>query len=184
MKMKVTGKKAAAAIGILCYAAAFLFIAYLLEYGPVKILRYMVLAVALFYLAGVDIKSRIVPNRILLILTSLRILCFLPEAVLYPGYLGGFIKASLFGAVAAMLILLAGNFICKQGMGFGDIKLFGVIGFYTGPQTVLGILFFSLIFAAVYSIVLMLMKKIGAKDEIPFVPFVAAGFAAASLLGV
>lgn len=182
--MKVTGKKAAAAIGILCYMAAFLFIAYLLEYGPVKILRYSILAISLFYLASLDIKSRIVPNRILLILTAVRILCFLPEAVLYPGYLGGFISASLLGAAAAMLILLAGNFICKQGMGFGDIKLFGVIGFYVGPQTILGVLFFSLIFAAVYSIVFMLMKKIGAKDEIPFVPFVAIGFAVASLLGV
>ncbi len=182
--MKATGKKVAAAFGIFCYAAAFLFVANLLEYGPVKIFRYEILAAALFYLAVLDIKSRIVPNRFLLILAAVRILCFLPEAVLYPGYLGGFLTASLFGAGAAMLILIVGNFICRQGMGYGDIKLFGVIGFYTGPQTVLGVLFFSLIFAAAYSIVFMLMKKIKAKDEIPFVPFAAAGFAIAGLLGV
>lgn len=182
--MKVKGKKAAEVIGNLSYLTAFLFIAYILKYGPVKIFRYGILSMALFYLAGLDIKSRIVPNKVLLVLTAVRVLCFLPEAVLYPGYLGGFIKASLIGAVAAMLILLAGNFICKQGMGFGDIKLFGVIGFYTGFQTVLGVLFFSLIFAAVYSIAFMIMKKISIKDEIPFVPFVAAGFAAASLLGI
>ena len=83
-----------------------------------------------------------------------------------------------------MLILFVGNLICKKGMGYGDIKLFGVIGYYVGPQTVLGVLFFSLLFAAVYSILLLLMKKIKAKDEIPFVPFIFAGLAAASLLGI
>ena len=182
--MKMTVKKIAAVSVWGVYTAALLFIAYLLEYGPVKIIRYCILSAAIFYLAYLDIKSRIVPNRILLVLLAIRLFLLIPETVLYPDYLSVFITSSVFGAVAAMLLLIIGNLIAKKGMGYGDIKLFGVIGFYVGMQSVLGILFFSLVFAAVYCIVLLIRKKISARDEIPFVPFVFAGFAAASLLGV
>lgn len=166
------------------HLAVFLYVAYLLEYGPIKIVRYCALSFTLFYLAGVDIKSRMVPNRILLMLLALRGVLLILEAILYPGYFAGFAFSIVTGAGAVMLVLLAGNIICKRGMGFGDIKLFGVIGAYVGMQTAFGILFFSLAAAALYSIVLLARKKIGAKDEIPFAPFVYFGFVAASLLGV
>ena len=181
---KWTIKKIAAGTLFFCYLAAFLFVAYLLEYGPIKVIRYVCLAAGVFYLADFDVKSKIVPNRILLVLLAVRTVLLLLEAFFYPGYFSSFVLSSFFGAALAMLILFVGNLICKKGMGYGDIKLFGVIGYYVGPQTVLGVLFFSLLFAAVYSILLLLMKKIKAKDEIPFVPFIFAGLAAASLLGI
>ncbi len=69
-------------------------------------------------------------------------------------------------------------------MGAGDIKLFGVIGFYLGPDAVLSVMLGALFLAAVYSAGKLLGKKIHLKDEIPFVPFVFAGFIATALLGV
>lgn len=177
-------KRILLAVLLVLVTAAFAFVAYLMEYGPVKIVRYYVLMYTVCYLACVDIKKQIVPNRILLGLLLVRALLLIPELLLYPAYIGGFLLASVLGAVLGMAVLFVGNIICKKGMGLGDIKLFGVIGCYVGPEAVLFVLFFSLFLAAIYSIILLLGKKIGAKDEIPFVPFVFAGLIVTCLLGI
>ena len=108
----------------------------------------------------------------------------MPEALLYPGYLGSFLLVSVSGAVLGMVILFISNVICKHGMGMGDIKLFGIIGFYVGVGGILFVMFFALLFAAVYSGILLLRKKLRAKDEIPFVPFIFAGTIVTFLLGI
>ncbi len=170
--------------GLILFSAGFAFVSYLLEYGAVKILRYYVLGIMLAYLAGVDIEKRIVPNRSLMLLLALRIVLFVPEALLYPGYLGSFLLSSFAGAICGMSILFLGNLICRNGMGAGDIKLFGVIGFYVGPDAALAVMLGALFFAAIYSAAKLAVRKIRLKDEIPFVPFVFAGFLVTALLGV
>ncbi len=170
--------------GLILFSAGFACVSYLLEYGVVKMIRYFLLGYTLAYLAGVDAEKRIVPNKSILILLVLRVVLFVPEALLYPGYLGSFLLSSFAGAACGMAVLLFGNVICRNGMGAGDIKLFGVIGFYLGPDAVLAVMLGALLFAAIYSAGKLAGKKISLKDEIPFVPFVFAGFIAASLLGV
>ncbi len=169
---------------LILFTTGFGYVAYLLEYGPVKIMRYYILAYSLCYLAWMDFKQRIVSNRILLILLAVRAVLFLPEWLLYPGYILDFVLTSLFGALLAMAVLFAGYFIGKKGIGMGDIKLFGVMGWYVGPMPVMAMMFLSLCFAAVYGIIQLLRKKLKKEDEIPFVPFVLAGAVAGALLGV
>lgn len=170
--------------GTVLFTLGFSCVAYLLEYGVVKIIRYFLLGYMLAYLAGVDIEKRIVPNRHILLLLVLRLILFVPESLLYKGYLGSFLLSSVLGAVLGMAVLFLGNLICRNGMGAGDMKLFGVIGFYLGPDAVLSVMLGALFLAAVYSAVKLIAKKIRLKDEIPFVPFVFAGFIATALLGV
>ncbi len=179
----LNAKKILPVIFLVLFSAGFGYVSWVLKFGPVKILRYYILVYTVYYLACVDLKTRIVPNRILLILLAVRTALFLAEALLYPEYILAFLSSSVSGAVLGMAVLLTGNVLCRKGMGFGDIKLSGVIGYYVGPQAVMFVLFFSLLTAAVYSIVLLLGKKISAKDEIPFVPFVFAGLAVTCLLG-
>lgn len=183
-KKRVSAKKNLLGILLLLFLVGFFFVAHILEYGPVKIIRYCVLAAALFYLSMVDMEKKIIPNKILLIMLGIRALLFVAEALLYPEYIGSFLASMAAGSLLAMGILFVGYFVGKKGMGFGDIKLFGVIGCYVGPLAVVGILFFSLCFAAGYCVVLLLLKKIGAKDEIPFAPFAFIGMIIASLLGM
>ncbi len=171
-------------VGIVLFSLGFSCVASLLEYGAVKIIRYFLLGYMLAYLAAVDLEKRIVPNKSILLLLALRLALFVPEALLYPGYLGSFLLSSVVGAVLGMAVLFLGNLICRNGMGAGDIKLFGVIGFYLGPDAVLSVMLGALFLAAVYSAGKLLGKKIHLKDEIPFVPFVFAGFIATALLGV
>lgn len=169
---------------LLVFTVSFPFVAYVMQFGPVKIVRSYVLVYALYVLSGIDLETKTVPNRILLVLLGVRIILFVPEAVLYPGYLGNFVFASAAGALLSMAVLAAGNLICKHGMGMGDIKLFGVAGCYVGMGGVIVIMFFSLFFAALCSGVLLLRKRLRAKDEIPFVPFIFAGTIVTFLLGI
>lgn len=180
----ISGKRIPLYLLLLLFTLGFVYVAYILEYGPVKILRYYILVYAAFGLACIDLQKQIIPNKILLILLGIRGILFLPEMLLYPDYAGNFIWSAVSGALFGMAVLFAGYFVCKKGMGMGDIKLFGVIGWYVGPTAVMVMMFFSLCAAAVYSIILLILKRIDKKDEIPFAPFCFAGVVIGALLGV
>lgn len=171
------------AILLLLFMGGFAYVAHVLSYGPVKILRYYILVCTTCYLAYVDMVKQIVPNRVLLALAAVRAVLFLPEMWLYPDYIGTFLWSSVIGSLSVMAVLFAGYFVCKKGMGLGDIKLFGVIGWYVGPMTAFAMLLLALCIAAVCSVAALLAKRIDRKAEIPFVPFVFAGMVFGALLG-
>lgn len=179
-------KKTEIGLGILfiLFVVVFWFVAEILEYGPVKIVRYYFLAVGLLCLAIIDLRKRIIPNRILLIMLGMRGIFLIAEAILYPEYIWNFVISIMSGSLLAMIILFIAYFIGKKGMGMGDIKMFGVIGCYMGPTAVIGTMFFSFFLAAIYSIFLLIMKRIGTKDEIPFAPFAYIGMLIAGLVGM
>ncbi len=177
-------KKAALFVGFALFAIAFAFVAHWMEFGPVKIFRYYALVCVTAYLAVTDLRHRIVPNQILLGLAGLRLVCFVPEAVLYREHMVNFFWSALLGSLLGMAILGMGNLLCRGGMGFGDIKYVGAAGLYLGPNGILAVLFFSLLFSAVYCGVMLLAKKLGAKDEIPLMPFLFAGLLVTCLLGI
>ncbi|OGC68684.1 hypothetical protein A2415_01890 [candidate division WWE3 bacterium RIFOXYC1_FULL_39_7] len=80
---------------------------------------------------------------------------------------------SSFGIAAFFLFLI---YITRgRGMGGGDVKLGLLIGLFNGfPNNILAI-FLGFLFGAVYSVVLMVLKKKGMKDVIPFGPFLIIG---------
>ena len=66
----------------------------------------------------------------------------------------------------------------------GDVKLFGVIGCYAGAGAIMPLIFLTIMISAVYSIVLLLLKKIKLKEEIPFAPFVLIGTILTLAIGI
>lgn len=84
---------------------------------------------------------------------------------------------------AAFLFLLA-HFISKGGIGMGDVKLFAVIGCYVGSRSIMSAAFLSVLSGAVYCIVMLLLKKIKLKEEIPFAPFIFVGTMLTMALGM
>lgn len=169
---------------LIVFTIAFAFVAYLMQFGPVKIFRYYALVYVTAYLAYIDLKSRIVPNKILLAMMGLRFVCFVPEGLLYPGFAIRFISSAVLGCLLGMGILAVGNILCKKGMGYGDIKYVGTAGFYMGPNGILFVIFLSLFFSAVYCGIMLLTKKLTVKDEIPLMPFLFAGVLLTCLLGI
>ena len=92
--------------------------------------------------------------------------------------------SSVFGALIGGGIFLLAHFISKGGVGMGDVKLFAVIGFYVGNGSIMAAAFLSVMAGAVYSITMLLFKKIKLKEEIPFAPFIFVGTILTMALGM
>jgi len=91
------------------------------------------------------------------------------------------------GGVVAMLGFLALALIRAGAMGFGDVKLAGVLGFATawfGWQTLAHWVLLSFITAGLAAIILILARRVRAADSIAFGPWLVLGAAIAIVLSL
>ena len=78
------------------------------------------------------------------------------------------------GFILFLLIYLVILFIYKQeGIGFGDVKLAGLIGLVTGSRLVLVALLIGIILGGLTGVILLLLKVKNRKEPIPFGPFLS-----------
>lgn len=144
-------------------------------------LYFAAIAVAL---ALIDIDVRRLPNAITLPSYGVAgILLLLPAVI--DGRWSDYLTA-LLGAVALFAFYFLLAFVYPAGMGFGDVKLAGVIGLYLGwlgwgPLLVGAFLGFLL--GAVFGVVLMAIGRGGRKTKIPFGPYMLAGALIAVIWG-
>lgn len=66
--------------------------------------------------------------------------------------------------------------VTKESMGYGDGIIILVMGVYISTQKLIGSLVLALIFAALWSILLLVLFRKKKQDEFPFVPFVLLGY--------
>ena len=95
------------------------------------------------------------------------------------------VTAAVWGAVAFALFFLIWFFV-PRGMGFGDVRLAGVIGLtagYLGPIHVYLAFLFGFVLGLLFGVVLMVGSSAGRKARIPFAPALAAGATIAVLWG-
>lgn len=85
------------------------------------------------------------------------------------------LRASLLGAAvgggAILLIIL----LSREGMGYGDAKLLAMIGAFVGWRGSLGSLFTGAIAGSVVGVGLLVTRRKGRRDPIPFGPFLTLG---------
>ena len=91
----------------------------------------------------------------------------------------------LAGGAALWLFYFLLRALYPPGMGFGDVKLAGVLGMYLGFlgwQHVLAGTFAAFLFGGLWSLGLLVSRRGTLKTSIPFGPFMLAGTAAAMLV--
>lgn len=132
--------------------------------------RIMALFLTYILLAAVDGRRRIVPDRILA--------CYLAGQLLMAaaGMDDGWIRCLIEGTVFA-LFLAAVSWFLKGRFGMGDAKLLGATAMTAGWTYSLQVLFTAMALAFFAGVWLLLFRKMSAKTEMPFVPFLAAGMA-------
>jgi len=96
--------------------------------------------------------------------------------------LDAFLSALLGGGVS-FIILLTPALIWSGGMGWGDIKLAGLIGLATGFPGSLVALGVAIIGGGLLAITLILLRRKNRRDVISFGPFLCAGALAALVWG-
>ncbi|CRK84304.1 prepilin peptidase [Neobacillus massiliamazoniensis] len=115
-----------------------------------------------------DIHYMIIPDKILIWFA----VAFLLERILWP--LTPWWD-SLLGAGIGFFLLLVIAIVSKGGMGFGDVKLYALLGFVLGSKLVLLSFFLSTFYGAVIGSIALLFKIVKRRQPIPFGPFIAAG---------
>lgn len=137
---------------------------------------YLYLAAIGVALSAIDLDTKRLPNAIVLPSYAVALVLFLLPAVI-DGRWDDYLRAVLAGAALfAFYFLLA--FIYPAGMGFGDVKLSGVLGIYLGwvswALVALGT-FAAFLLGAVVGIAVIARGKGGRKTKVPFGPFMVIG---------
>jgi leader peptidase (prepilin peptidase)/N-methyltransferase len=135
-------------------------------------------------LALIDLDVKRLPNAI--VLPSYPVAAaLLGVAAVVQHDAGAFVRA-LLGMVALFGLYFLLAFIYPAGMGFGDVKLAGVLGLYLGwlgwGEVISGG-FLGFLFGGVVGVGLMMVQKAGRKTQIPFGPFMLAGALVAIMAG-
>jgi leader peptidase (prepilin peptidase) / N-methyltransferase len=135
-------------------------------------------------LALIDLDVKRLPNAI--VLPSYVVAAVLLGAAAVFGHdWSSYLRAGL-GMAALYAFFFALAWVYPAGMGFGDVKLAGVLGAYLGwlgwGEVVTGT-FLGFLFGGVVGIALMAVGKAGRKSKVPFGPFMLAGAFVAILWG-
>ena len=116
----------------------------------------------------VDLKHKILPNMLTIYLALL----FLMDRLLYGSW-----SFALIGGAIGFLFPLGITYLFFKikgvvGLGGGDIKLYGALGIYLGPYSVIHNIFLSCLAGSIFSLVMMAFGKMDKKTPIPFGPFI------------
>lgn len=131
--------------------------------------------------AVVDAKRRIIPNVLIIAGLIFRGGIYLYEFFCLDGFKDILIN-DLIGFGIGFVLLAVVSVLTKGSLGFGDAKLFGVIGITAGSFCTYSTLLLSLVISSVVSIVFIARKKMSRKDSLPFGPCIAAGYVIAVML--
>jgi len=162
-----------------------LFVVMALRFGLDPVLpAYLYLAAVGLALALIDLDCKRLPDA--LTLPSYPVAAVLLGVAALAGSDSGSWLRALLGGAAMYAVYFALCFAYPAGMGFGDVKLAGVLGMYTAwlgwGAWAVG-LFLGFALGGVFGIALIALKKGGRKTAVPFGPFMLAGVLIAVLAG-
>lgn len=148
----------------------------------VSLSLWLMVLTGLIIMAVYDLRWMELPNKVMGITFLLSLVMVVIDSVALNSWqnLGSKAAAALAGGGAFYLLHIIGK---GKWMGGGDVKLAFVMGVILGGQNLLVAMFIGFTSAAILSILLLLLSKLGRKDLIPFGPFLIAGTFFAMLYG-
>jgi len=158
-------------------ALGFVYIVVYLGVSIVPMVSSLVIYCVWIVLFGIDLKHQILPDELLIVLFFLILLLGIPvaEAQRWIHVISGVFSGGFF-----LLIWLITK---RRGLGFGDVKLAGILGLLLGhPDTIIA-LYIAFLTGAIVGVILMISHKAGMKTRIAFGPFLIVGAICASLWG-
>jgi len=156
---------------------ALLFVAVTARLGPTPALpAYLYLAAVAVALAAIDIDVRRLPNAIVLPSYLVAALLLFPASAATGDWWAAGRGLIAMGALLAGYLAIA--VACPGGMGFGDVKLAGLLGLYLGwlGWSALWVgAFAGFLLGAVAGALLLGLRRADRRTAIPFGPYMLAG---------
>ena len=135
-------------------------------------------------LGAVDLASHRLPDRVTFPAAVVCLVAFLVDAAVLGSW-GALLRALAAGA-AAFAVAYAAAAVSPEGLGFGDVKLLGLLGLvlgWFGWDVLLAGVFFGLLTGAVVSLALLATRRAGWRTRVPFGPPLMVGAVLALALG-
>lgn len=142
----------------------------------VELPAFLLLVLLGLALAVADIRYGRLPD-VMVAALAVSGLALLGVAALAHHDVGGLLRA-IFAAAATGGALLVLALVWPAELGFGDVKVGGVLGLYLGwlgwPQVIFGVVM-AFLFAAVVAVGLLLTGRRTLRDNLPLGPFLVVG---------
>ncbi len=138
-------------------------------------LKRILLLIVLWTVAYTDYRSHRISNKILLVGVAGWGVITLVELWMNLGINRQVLISECVYAGVILVALLLVRLITKGGIGMGDIKLMVLMGLLEGSNGLMGSIMLSCIAIFVIAVVLLVLRKKGRKDELPFAPAILLG---------
>lgn len=135
------------------------------EEFAIKLVFDCVITFFIFIVAVIDIRERVVPNKVAVLLGIVSI------ASLFTVNRDNLINVGIAFLVTAIILFLLSKFT-NEALGYGDSILLSILALYYGVEGILSIIFLSSLFVAIIGSVYMFKNFGNRKKEMPFVPFI------------
>jgi leader peptidase (prepilin peptidase)/N-methyltransferase len=135
-------------------------------------------------LAAVDLATHRLPDRVTYPAYAVCATALLVDAAVLDSW-GALVRALTAGA-AAFLLAAAACALAPEGLGFGDVKLLGLLGLvlgWFGWGVLMAGVFLGLLTGALVSVVLLATRRAGRRTALPFGPPLLVGAVLALVLG-
>ena len=134
-----------------------------------------VVVITMTILAYPAYRFRKIPNRV--VTSSIAIWLMLMAIALFTDreLAVKLMQKGIVGALIAGGAFLIVYIIVRGRLGAGDVKMAAVMGLYLGSDRIATALIAGVVISAVYSIIMILAKKLTVKDGLPMAPFLFLG---------
>lgn len=138
-------------------------------------IKQMSLLCILWPLAYIDFKSFRIPNKFIILGLIYRVVILALELLLQVDYIGMGLLSDVIAAVALFIAAIMCALCIKNSIGYGDIKLFIVMGLLLGMEYVWSAIFMALVVSFFVALFVLITRKKSRKDVIPFAPAIVLG---------
>lgn len=137
-------------------------------------IKRLALLCVIWPVAYIDFKTYRIPNTFIIFGLACRVV-LLPFELLFSDQIMPNVISELIAAGALLLACILCAVCLKGSIGFGDMKLFVVMGLLLGLEAIWSAVFTALLISFVISAFLLITKKKTRKDAIPFGPAIVIG---------
>lgn len=145
-------------------------------------IRYAAVLCALTLSSITDLRLKLIPNIFSLSLIIFWVIETAAEVLFFNADIVAAVVSSLIGGLFGGGLLLIGRLISRNGMGMGDVKIMFAAGLLLRFDRAFGLIFWALLFALIFGVMLMIIKKVKSSTTLCMAPFFLAGAVAGNIV--